>query len=451
MAKRHEGESGARPGARSGLLLASLATLVTAVSVAIYLGVGGTSRPFADRGTEPGPAARTVHGNVAPAAAGAWVGTWSTSPAAAEPGAPNGFPGRSLRNVVHVSIGGTNARVHLSNLYGASPLRITNATVARAAGDGPAAVAGTMRPLTFGGRPWVVVPAGQAVVSDPARIEVPADSDLLVTTYTPDASGPVTYHPQARQTSYVADGERTSEVAGAAYRTQTPYWRYVTGVDVLSREARGSVVAFGDSLTDGVSSTTNANRRWPDVLADRLAASDDPSLRLGVLNAGISGNRVLVDAAPGVNPSGLSRFQRDVLSKSGVRTVVVDLGINDIIRVPADADADRIVRGLKELTARAHERGVRVVGATLMPFQGHRGYTPRLEAIREDVNREIRAGGVFDEVVDFDKALRDPWAPRRLREEYDSGDHLHPSDLGFRRMAEAVDLTTLVGSRATRL
>ncbi|GHE77586.1 SGNH hydrolase [Streptomyces longispororuber] len=436
-------------------LLAALLAVTVVVSAAIYAGVTGADGAR-DR-ISAGPGA--PRNSAAPASAGTWVGTWSASPAGAEPGTgARGLAGRSVRNVVHTSVGGDGARVTLSNLYGRQPLTVTHASVAvAAASNSPAAAVDTLRRLTFGGETSVVIPPGRHVVSDTARLRVPADADLLVTTYAPTPSGPVTYHPHARQISYVADGDRTEDPTGAAYREQSPYWRYVSAVDVLSSDTTGTVVVIGDSITDGITSTMGANRRWTDVLADRLR--EEPGApRYSVVNQGISGNRVLSDGkpapfpgAPAGNPSALSRFDRDVLGRSGVKAVVVALGINDILRNPHRADPRRIVDGLRELTRRAHARGLRVVGATLMPFGGHRGHTSALEAVRRSVNAEIRSGGVFDDYVDFDKALRDPYDPRKLLDRYDSGDSLHPSDAGFERMGETFDVSALRGAGAAEL
>ncbi|MGW0571188.1 MULTISPECIES: SGNH/GDSL hydrolase family protein [Streptomyces] len=432
-------------------LLAAIVAVIVAISTAIYVGVA------ADDGGETTPVVggRTPHNSAAPASVGTWVGAWSASPAGSEPGTEaNGMAGRSVRNVVHVGVGGTAARITLSNLYGQQPLSITHASVAVAAtGNDAAAAADTMRRLTFGGRTSVVVPAGQQVVSDAVRLLVPHGSDVLVTTYSPTPSGPVTYHPQARQISYTAEGDRTEDVSGAAYTGQTPYWRYLTALDVLSNESDGTVVVIGDSLTDGVTSTVGENRRWTDVLGERLHAAGSDGPRYSVVNQGISGNRVLASGLgrPAENPSGLVRFDRDVLGRTNVKAVVVALGVNDILRTPHQTDASRITAGLRELKRLAHARGLRVVGATLMPFQGHRGYRPHLEDTRQAVNAQIRSGKVFDDYADFDKALRDPYNPRRLRSDYDSGDHLHPSDKGYKRMAEIFDLNTLKGAAPAQL
>ncbi|PSM43735.1 SGNH hydrolase [Streptomyces dioscori] len=432
-------------------LLAAIVAVIVAISTAIYVGVA------ADDGGETTAVVggRTPHNSAAPASVGTWVGAWSASPAGSEPGTEaNGMAGRSVRNVVHVGVGGTAARITLSNLYGQQPLSITHASVAVAATTNDAAAAAdTMRRLTFGGRPSVVVPAGQQVVSDAVRLLVPHGSDVLVTTYSPTPSGPVTYHPQARQISYTAEGDRTEDVSGVAYTGQTPYWRYLTALDVLSNESQGTVVVIGDSLTDGVTSTVGENRRWTDVLNERLHAAGSDGPRYSVVNQGISGNRVLASGLgrPAENPSGLVRFDRDVLGRTNVKAVVIALGVNDILRTPNQTNANRITAGLRELKRLAHARGLRVVGATLMPFQGHRGYRPHLEDTRQAVNAQIRSGKVFDDYVDFDKALRDPYNPRRLRSDYDSGDHLHPSDKGYKRMAEIFDVSTLKGSAPAQL
>ncbi|WP_235978429.1 MULTISPECIES: SGNH/GDSL hydrolase family protein [Streptomyces] len=426
-------------------LLAALAAVVVLVSTAIFVSAGGRASGGSDDSSRrPGE----QQGGAAPAVTGNWVGTWAASAAAPEPNTLNGWTGMSIRNVVHTSIGGTAARVRLSNLFGTRPLVISHATIALAsAPSSPTAEPGTMHRLTFSGRTTVRIPAGRHVVSDAARLTVPPTADLLVTTYSPSPSGPATYHPTARQTSYVAKGDRAGDMAGTAYTGQSPYWRYVTAVDVRNSEAQGAVVTLGDSITDGVTSTTGANRRWPDFLAQRLR-DEQGAPYYGVLNEGISGNRILVD---GSGPSGLSRIDRDVLSHSGVRAVVIQLGVNDILRLPHQLDADRIVEGLRQLTQKAHGRGLKVVGGTLMPFGGHRGFSERTEATRQQVNAQIRAGGVFDAVVDFDEALRDPSAPHRLLPEYDSGDHLHPSDEGYRAMAHALDLDMLKGSAPAKL
>ncbi|WP_406445060.1 SGNH/GDSL hydrolase family protein [Streptomyces sp. NBC_01613] len=436
-------------------LLSAIIAVVVGLSAAIYVGAaadeGSTSTNALGKGGAP-------HNSAAPASTGIWVGSWSASPVGAEPGTEtNGMAGLSVRNVVHASVGGTSARITLSNLYGQSALTITHASIAVAvASDTAAASTDTMRRLTFGGSTAVVIPAGRQVLSDAVRIVIPQDSDVLVTTYSPTRSGPVTYHPHARQLSYVAEGDLTEDVTGTGYTEQTPFWRYLTALDVLSNESDGTVVAFGDSLTDGITSTQGANHRWTDALSERLrtaieSGQDVP--RYSVVNQGISGNQILANGLgrPADNQSGLGRFSRDALARTDVKVVIIDLGVNDILRNPRLADPNKILDGLRTLVRQAHARGIKVIGATLMPFQGHRGYTPAREAVRHQVNAEIRSGRVYDAVVDFDKALRDPYNPRKLRSDYDSGDHLHPSDKGYAQMAQVFDLKTLKGSAPAEL
>lgn len=447
---------------RGFALLGALTGLVALVCAGVITGYGHLGYGSGGRG---GTQARTPVGVAAPAVAAHWTGTWAAAPAGAEPGAPNGYPGRTIRNVVRGSVGGTGVRITFSNLYGTRPLLIGHASVALRAAGGTAArsasaAAGTMRRLTFARRAAVSVPPGGQILSDPVALRLPPATDLLVTLFTPVPGGPVTYHPRALQTSYLADGDRTEDLDGRAYDRRTPSWRYLTAVDVLAPDARGAVVAFGDSITDGVGSRADTNHRWPDFLAARLRDRDQDGRRTrtavaprpyGVLNEGIGGNRVLGDGvARGKGASGLDRFRRDVLDRAGARIVVVDLGINDILG-GGERNPARITAGLRNLTRQAHARGLRVIGSTLTPFGGYSGHSAAGEAVRERVNAEIRAGHVFDDVVDFDRALRDPYAPGRLLPAYDSGDHLHPSDEGYRVMARSLDLKTLDGRSRAQL
>jgi lysophospholipase L1-like esterase len=406
-----------------------------AVSAAVLAGLGllttaGSANPdSADSGSAVPVLAQH--------AVGGWVGTWAAAPAAAVPNTPDGYPGYSIRNVVHTSAGGGRARVHLSNAFGAAPLTFGHVTVA-VQGTGPDAVPGTLRSLTFGGAPSVVVPAGAEALSDPVNLRIPADTNLLVTTYVPAKSGPVTYHPAAAQTSYFTrNGDFAASESGTPYTEQTSVWHYVSGVDVQGG-ADASIVTLGDSITDGVGSASGANHRWPDYLADRLHG------RYGVLNAGISANRLLLDVpGSGAGQNALSRFDRDVLSVGGVRTIIVLEGINDIQQTPHQTDPAAIASAYRQLVAQAHARGIRVLGGTLTPFKGWRVYDDTLEATRQAVNTFIRTSGVFDGVVDFDAVVRDPADPLRMLPAYDSGDHLHPGDAGYERMAAAVRLDRL--------
>ncbi|MFB4196474.1 SGNH/GDSL hydrolase family protein [Streptomyces carpaticus] len=416
-------------GVRRGPAWAAAGVVAVLVVVAAVL----AGFPGGDgRGLRPAPG---PPGAVVPASQGAWVGAWSAAPTGAEPGTRDGLGGRSLRNAVQVSAGGPAVRVELSNRYGSQPVTFTRASVGLAVGAGPEAVAGSVLPLAFGGRSAVTIPVGGVVLSDAVGLAVEPADRLLVSVYAPGPSGPVTYHRHAREVNFAARGEHTRDEAGVAYTTVSEHWRYLTGVQVFSPVPRGAVVVLGDSLTDGITATPGAGHRWTDFLAARLAGRP-------VLNLGISGNRLLRDSPPGRafnGPSGLSRLHSDVLRQEGAEVLIVQLGINDILREPRQLDAERITAGLDQLAREARAGGLRVVGATLMPFEGHYAWTPELEAVRLAVNERLRSGGVFDGLVDLDAALRDPARPSRLLPVFDSGDGLHPTDAGYEAMAGAVD------------
>ncbi|MFI1356518.1 SGNH/GDSL hydrolase family protein [Streptomyces sp. NPDC020898] len=384
----------------------------------------------------PAPSAAPVREATAPRV---WTGTWE----AAASGTVPAKPGASLRNVLHLSVGGSALRVRLTNRLGTKPLYLGAVTVALQAPGrpkSPDAVPGSMRAATFAGARTVTVPVGQDRVTDTVKLAVPAGANLLVTVHTPGDSGPVTYHRTAKQTNFLATSGNWAAVEdGDVYTKTLGSWYYVTGVDVLDAPAAGSVVALGDSLTDGVGTTSDTNRRWPDRLADRLAALP-PNRRLGVLNAGISGNRVLLD---GAGPRALTRFDADVLSRTGVRAVIVFEGINDINGTPAQTVPRAFEEAYKSLVSRAHARGIRVIGATITPYGGHVRWSEARESVRRAVNTFIRGSGVFDAVVDFDAAVRDPAFPHRMRAAYDPGDHLHFNAAGMRAMADRINLADL--------
>jgi lysophospholipase L1-like esterase len=391
-----------------------------------------------------------------PTAAGAnsskrWVGTWATAPQPAL-GAPTEYNNQTLRLIVRPVVGGKAARVRISNAFGTGELAIGSAHIAwRAVGAGIRTR--TDHALTFGGRASVAVPAGAQVLSDPVAINVEAQSDLAVSIYLPTPTAITTNHLLALQTSYVSPsaGDLTgaADIQGATTITS---WPFITGVDVTAYGRAAAVVALGDSITDGAGSTSDNNRRWTDLFALRLGA-DCSSRGTGVLNEGIIGNRMLFAGPaqmPFLGPAGLDRFDRDVLSQAGVRYVIVLLGINDIglagsaAPISERVSAAELIAGYRQIIGRAHEKSVRAIGSTLTPFEdalaGDGYYTKDKEIVREAVNRWIRTSEEFDGVIDFDRALRDPGHPTRLRPKFDGGDHLHPNDAGHQAMADAIDL-----------
>ncbi|MDX3227000.1 SGNH/GDSL hydrolase family protein [Streptomyces sp. ME19-01-6] len=362
--------------------------------------------------------------------------------------ASTGFADQTVRQVVRVTGGGTAARIRLSNLYGTEPLRIAGATIARTA-SGASVEAGSLRRLTFGHRGAVTVPAGGEAASDAAPVRVAPFESLTVTLYFAEPTGPATFHAQAYAKSYRAEGDHGADRTGAAFTAGTHSWYYLSDVEVTGGTGRrGSVVAFGDSITDGFGSSYDANSRWPDLLAERLAAAGTPR---PVLNSGIGGNLLLHDS-PWYGDRAGARFRRDVLDKPGVRSVILLQGLNDIgfseVDLPTykpnpQVSAEQVIAGYRELIARAHARGIRVVGATILPFKGAEYHTARSEAKRAAINEWTRTSGEFDAVADFAEVMASPSDPLALDPAYDSGDHKHPNDAGYRRMAEAIDLDAL--------
>lgn len=376
-----------------------------------------------------------------------WVGTWSASPmpGLAVFGSPKlSFENQTLRQITHVSLGGNEVRVRISNAYGSAPLTIGAAHVALQ--DAAASIVPSSdRVVAFSGRSSVTIPPGEVVLSDSIRLRVPDLSNLALSLFVPDAVSSVTWHDTGLQTTYISPpGNFVSAADMPTEETAASYY-WISGVEVRASRDDSAVVAFGDSITDGMGSTVDANRRWPDQLSQRLDARVGRRFgRIGVLNQGISGNRLLRDF---MGPNALGRFETDVLDQSGAKYVVVMIGINDIGAPgvwagPEDkVTAPEIISGLGDLITRAHARGLRVYGGTLTPCEPSAYYTPENEAMRQAVNDWIRTGGSFDAVIDFDATLRDPSRPTQLRPEYDSGDHLHPGDAGYEAMANAVDLS----------
>ncbi|MFB7371353.1 SGNH/GDSL hydrolase family protein [Streptomyces sp. NPDC056222] len=384
---------------------------------------------------------------------GSWRGAWATSPhAPTAPFGPNwsqqGFSNHTVRQVVRVTTGGTKARIELSNRYGTTPLRITGATVART-DKGASVKAGSVRQLSFGKGRSVTIPAGGTAYSDGVPFTVKALESVTVTLYLAAPTGPATFHHFASATSYRADGDHRSDRDGTAFKESSESWYYLSGVEVSggAPARRDGIVTFGDSITDGVGSGPGVNNRYPDELAERFAAAGKPR---SVLNHGIGGNQVTNDTT-WAGEKGIERFKKDVLTEPNVRTVIVLEGINDIGgSSPAfpggptpEVSVEQLIEGHRSLIRQAHARGIKVVGATLTPIKGSFYDTPANEAKRDAVNDWIRTSGAYDSVVDFDRAVADPSDPDRMLPAFDSGDHLHPGDAGYRAMAEALDLDAL--------
>lgn len=396
-----------------------------------------------------------------------WIGTWfapstarvdppSTQPAAVALAqalpvggqSPLHFTDQTLRQIVHVTLGGARLRVVLSNTFGTAPLTIGAAQLARRDKDA-AIVARSNRVLTFGGAARTSVPSGAILISDPVDLVVPDFADLAIDLYLPGDTAamksPITTHPAAWQTNYVSEPGNYAGAVTMPVQTTTAYrrgdglvsatWFFLTRVEVLAAPQVGAIVAIGDSITDGTASTIDTNNRWPDHLARRLATA---GVRMAVVNAGIGGNRVLSD---GNGPSALSRFDRDVAAQPGVTGVIVLEGINDIGQArqnPSPSAAD-LIAAHQQMIERAHARGIRIFGATLTPFEGANYWTTEGEAKRQALNQWIRTSKAYDAVFDFDAAVRDPSHPTKTHTQYDPGDHLHLNAAGYQAVAGTID------------
>lgn len=393
--------------------------------------------------------------SLAVGAEGHWQTTWSASPQRTwgqEVPLPVGVPAQignhTLRQVVKVSLGGQRVRILLSNAYGSQPVAIGGAAAALAAPDGR--LGGPNRHLTFAGQPTADIAPGAELLSDPLDLAVPALGELAVSLYLPQPTAIQSFHWDGKQRVHGGQGDQV-DAAQLPADGKMEARLFLADVLVESQQSRPVVAVFGDSITDGRGASLDGNQRWPDLLAQRLA-----SRNVGVINAGISGARLLSD---GMGESGLVRFQRDVLGKPGVKAAIILLGINDI-SWPGSTFApnnplvqfEDLVAGYRQLIAQAHVRGVRILGATILPFERALSGSPvqnyhaaNKEALRQQVNQWIRGSGEFDAVVDLDAHLRDPARPMRLLPAYDSGDHLHPGDAGNRAMAESVDVDALTG------
>jgi lysophospholipase L1-like esterase len=422
--------------ARHDAVLAATAENVSATTVA--------STPSTSTVTTPAGGTSTERGR--------WVTSWGAAPQGPNPGAPvarRGFRRRTLRQVVFLSTGGSQVRVQFSNVFGSRPLVIRQASVALQA-RGAGLVKGTVRQLRFYGRPSVTLRPGVQRLSDPVRLTVPALSRLVVSLYLPGPTGPATEHADSRLLSYEAAGSHALRQSGAGYRQKLRSWYFLTAVDTRAPSRYiGSLVTLGDSITAGVGSALGSDGSWPDDLARRLTSLAGPTL--SVVNEGIGGNRVLNDS-PCCGISALARFRPDVTGQMRVRTVILLEGINDLgfsqkrdsLSAPhTNVSAAEIIAGYKQIIGQAHRRGLRIIGATLTPFEGARYWTQAAERKREEINAWILHSGAFNGVIDFAQVLGEPGDPQRLNPGFDSGDHLHPNNAGYRAMADAIPLDVL--------
>jgi lysophospholipase L1-like esterase len=384
-----------------------------------------------------------------------WVATWTTAqtlahgpvnPAQPPAGPPTpqainrfGFHNQTVRMIVRTSIPGKRVRVTLSNAFGAEPVVIGAAHIAVQAKDSGIAE-GTDRPLAFNGKPGCTIYPGAVILSDAVDLVVPQTGHLAVSIYFPDATGMPTIHSTALHNTYVSpEGDATAKPSIAdAVVTQSYY--YLDSVDVLAPPAAALIVAYGDSITDGARSDNETDHSWPALLAERLAKNKKTAV-IAVANMGIGGNRVLRD---GAGVSALARLDRDVISQPGVKWLMVLEGINDIGHGATDprepASAEELIAAHQQIIDRAHMHGIKVIGCTLTPYEGAGYSRPNGEEIRDALNKWIRTSGAYDAVVDFEAAVRDPQNPKRIRAEFDPGDHLHPNNAGYQAMADAIDL-----------
>jgi lysophospholipase L1-like esterase len=384
----------------------------------------------------------SLAGRCLPAQETTWTGSWAAAPVAAS-AADNtlGAEDRTYRNIVHLSLGGRAIRLRISNEFGVTPLTVGGVHVALSNGEGAVQPASD-RVATFNAAPSVVIPAGSFAVSDAIAIPVQPFANLAVSLFVPEQPGVMlTGHMLATSTNYVAAGNvgASASLEGAAKVT---HWYLLKGVDVDAGPRAAAVVVLGASISDGYHSTPDKNVRWPDDLAVRLQAGKKTS-QIGVLNEGISGNRLLHD---GTGPSGLARFDRDVLAQAGTKYVIVSLGTNDIGRTffpnkpHEEITAEQMEWAIQQFVLRAHARGVKVIATTLTPFEGAGYYSEAGEQMRQTFNTYVRTSGITDGIIDFDRAAEDPSHPARLLPAYDSGDHLHPNDAGYNVLSDAIDL-----------
>ena len=394
-----------------------------------------------------------------------WVATWSTAnfdlanaDAAvlfSSPSVPDSLENQTIREIVHTTIGGREIQIRLSNAFGTKPITF-DSVYAGLEADGAALAAGTNHAVTFGGSKSVMIPEGSEALSDPIPLSVGAEKNLVISLFTTGSALLATGHPAAYQTNFISTAGNFAADEGASAFTKTMgSWYFLGEIDVLaSRKVRGAVVAFGDSITDGASTRPGTNARWTDVLARRLLAGGERSA-MAVLNAGIAGNRVL-SSSPCFGANALARLDRDAFEHSGVRDIILFEGTNDIGQPDTPASsirakfapcltrtqitADDLIAGYKQIIEQAHAAGLKIFGATILPYKGFGGWTEQGESKRQATNHWIRESGAFDGVIDFDAALRDAANPTILNPAYDSGDHLHPNPAGHEALANAIDL-----------
>ena len=385
-----------------------------------------------------------------------WVTTWTTANAASDQ--PTVFSNQTIREIVHTTIGGSAVRIRLSNTFGTRPIRLDAVFIGlqnMGKEDGAGLVPRSNHEVTFGASRSIAIPEGAEALSDPVSFSVGSEQNLAISLFTSGETGPATVHGSAFQTNYVsgpgnfAAEEGANSFATATGSKTTGSWYFLSAVEGLAAaDVKGAVVALGDSITDGASSRPDKNERWTDVLARRLLAGHT---KIAVLNAGIGGNRVLT-SSPCWGQNALARLGRDVLAQAGIKAVILFEGTNDIGQPDTRAletnpclsrtqvTADEIIAGYKQIIARTHARGLKIFGATILPYQGFGAWTTTGEAKRVAVNQWIRTSRAFDGIIDFDAAVRDPAIPTRMAPQYDSGDHLHPGPAGHEAMGNAVDL-----------
>ncbi len=370
-----------------------------------------------------------------------WVGTWGTAPQLVEPNNMPPAPGLSnatLRQIVRTSIGGKKVRFRFSNMFSKSPVALKAVQIASSTGESGVDQR-SIKTLKFSGSASAKLEPGAELISDPVSFSLASGADVAITISFGETSATLTGHPGSRTTSYLLEGEHLERDADFSKAIKTDHWYVITGIEVEAPKSAAAVVVFGDSITDGRGSGTNKQNRWPDILAASLR--NDPATRqVGVLNMGIGGNAVL---RGGLGPTGLNRFNHDVLQQNGVRWLIIFEGVNDLGGTRDSLSTFDVARGLiaayEKMIGQAHEKGIKVYGATITPFKKSSYYRSYRDAARNFINDWIRTSGKFDAVIDLDKVIRDPNDPAMLLTEAQTGDFLHPNELGYKLFGEAVD------------